>query len=120
VKSTVWATILIIVIIAAVIRLAWHYGSQPDPGEPVAHRMPAACAACGKAYDDKIGRQPAKCRYCGEVAVWRAVQCREKDCGAVFPLVREPGEIQVSSKARCPKCGSERYGEVRPNAIQSP
>ncbi len=119
-KSGVWATILIVVIVAALVRLTWHYAGQPEPGEPVAVRMPAACSACGKAYADEIGRQPAKCRYCGETAVWRAAQCHADGCGSIFPLVDDPSQPDSTGQDLCPKCGSWRTGEVKANAFDSP
>ena len=118
-KSAVGTTILIVVIVAALVRLAWHYAGQPEPGEPVAMLMPVACSACEKAYADEIGRQPAKCRFCGETAVWRAAQCYEQGCGIVFPLVRDPSQPEPDLD-HCPKCGSWRTGEVRPDAVERP
>ncbi len=117
-KSTALTTLLIIIIVAALARLLWYYGSRPEPGEPVAHLMPAACAACGKTYRDTIGAQPAKCRFCETKAVWRAVQCR--DCGTVFPLIRDPSQLDPGELGRCTKCGSRRTGEVSPDAIPKP
>ena len=117
-KSTALTALLIIVILAALARLLWYFGSRPEPGEPVAHLMPAACAACGKAYQDTIANQPAKCRFCGAETVWRAAQCR--DCGTVFPLIRDPSRLDPGELGRCPKCGSRRTGEVSPDAIAQP
>jgi DNA-directed RNA polymerase subunit RPC12/RpoP len=117
-RSAALTALLIIVIIAAGVRLVWYFGSRPKPGEPVAHLMPVACAACGETYADTIGSQPAKCRFCGAKAVWRAVQCR--DCGTVFPLIRDPSQPDPTDLGRCPKCGSRRTGEVDPDAIREP
>ena len=100
--------------------MLWYYGQKPAAGEPVATRMPVACAECGKAYVAEIGRQPAKCHYCGKIAVWRAQQCRNKDCQFVFPMVRNQDNSLAEEWRKCPQCGCEHTGEVSPDDISEP
>ena len=80
--------------------------------------MPVACAACGQAYIATVGRQPAKCHYCGKEAVWRASQCVQ--CGALVPMVGgqfSEGQMEL----RCPKCGGSRFTtEVSPDGLEEP
>ncbi|MFN0136285.1 MAG: hypothetical protein ACKVS9_09235 [Phycisphaerae bacterium] len=80
--------------------LTYYYKSQPEPGEPVAVRMPLACTACGKAYVSSVGRQPAKCLECGKDAAWRCRKC--KACGTFVPLVKADGADKPT--AECSKC----------------
>lgn len=119
-KSTVLVTLLIVVVVAAGVRLLWFYGSRPTAGEPIAHLMPVACEACGKVYAATVGRQPARCRYCGQQSAWRAQKCYAERCGAIFPVVRDEDQPVVSDAHYCPKCGSGRIGEVLPDDITEP
>ena len=111
--KTVWAVVALVVIVASLGLLARYYASAPEPGEPVKHRMPVACEACGKAYIAMVGKQPAKCEFCGEKAAWRATQCVK--CGAIIPVVGG-SSFQRESPLRCPKCGGQRFKEVSPDA----
>jgi hypothetical protein len=119
-KTWIVVTLLALVTAAAGVRLLWFYASKPETGEPIAHQMPVACDACGRAYAAKVGRQPAKCRFCGEVRVWRAQKCYAEDCGAIFPIVRGIDEPAASDSPRCPRCGSYRVGQVQPDDITQP
>jgi hypothetical protein len=120
VKSGAAVTLLALVIVVAGVRLLWFYGSKPEAGEPVPHLMPVACEACGKAYVDTVGRQPTKCRFCGEMRAWRAQKCFAADCGVIFPIVQAEGESVVSDFSRCPKCGSSRVGRVPEDEVSQP
>ncbi len=117
------SAILIAVICAALGWLAYYYGSQPEPGEPVAHDLPAACADCGKAYVWPLGKQPAKCHFCKKVALFRALQCLNPQCRAFYPLKVASGQRAEDAQAdlRCPKCGEQRFTtEISPNDISKP
>jgi DNA-directed RNA polymerase subunit RPC12/RpoP len=116
--KTAWVVVALVIIVGSTVFLLSYYQSQPEPGEPVPHRAPLACAACGKAYIGMIGGQPGECPYCGEEAVWRAVQCL--NCGAIIPNVGGPSYSGESS-LRCPKCGGTRFTpEVPPDAFEEP
>lgn len=119
-KSVVPVTVLLLVIVAAGVRLLWFYGSRPEAGEPIPHFMPVACEACGQAYAATVGRQPAKCRYCAETAVWRAQKCFAEKCGVIFAVVRGQDQPLESELRRCPKCGSARVGEVPDDEVAEP
>jgi DNA-directed RNA polymerase subunit RPC12/RpoP len=109
-----------VIIAAAGIRLWWFYASQPKPGDIVRHRIPAACAACGKAYVSIEGNLPAVCRFCGKRELRRAVKCMNTKCGAIFPLMLDkPGPVEGGGPL-CPKCGSTSYDDVPPNEISEP
>jgi predicted RNA-binding Zn-ribbon protein involved in translation (DUF1610 family) len=107
--KAVWVTLALIVIVGSLAFLLSYYGTRPEPGEAVPHRMPVACTACGKAYIAMVGRQPAECAFCGEETVWRAKKCANAECGAIVPVVNE--EL---AGLRCPKCDGTRFKEVRP------
>lgn len=120
-KSPFLVGILILIVVVAVARLLWFYGSQPEPGEPIAHPMPAACDACGKAYAASLGKQPAKCKSCGEVALWRAFQCTKSDCGAFFPYKGAGKSLSEQPEIVCPKCGGHDYTvEISPDDLGEP
>lgn len=119
-KSTVTTTFLLVVIIGAGVWVTYFYASEPAPGETIPHRMPVACEACGKAYEDIVGRQPTKCRLCGERKAWRALMCYEKDCGVIFPMVRSEGKTTREQLGVCTKCGSSMTGEVPGDAVKKP
>lgn len=111
--KAVWVTLALIIIVGSLAFLLSYYGTRPEPGEAVPHRMPVACTACGKAYIAMVGRQPAECYYCGEETVWRAKKCAK--CGAIVPVVNE--EL---AGLRCPKCDSTRFKEVPPRELEEP
>ena len=119
-KPTVGVVIVLLLLAVAGGRMFWYYGTEPEPGEPVVTRLPVACAACGKAYVAEIGKQPAKCVYCGEQTVWRARQCRNKDCGCIFPMIRNEDNSLAEESHKCPQCGGQRIGEVSPDDISEP
>lgn len=120
-KSPVLVGILVLIVVVAVARLLWFYGSQPEAGEPIAHAMPAACEACGKAYAASLGKQPAKCKICGEVALWRAFRCTKSDCGAFFPYKGADKSITEQPEIVCPKCGGHNYTvEISPDELEQP
>jgi DNA-directed RNA polymerase subunit RPC12/RpoP len=112
-----YSTLAGLVIIGSAIWLFSYYRSQPKPGSVVAHRAPVACAACGKAYVMMLGDQPAKCHYCGEQAVWRAMMCAK--CGAIVPIVKDSSSTAEAGPPRCPKCGG-RLTEVPADAVHEP
>ncbi len=119
-KNTALAAFLAVVILLAVGRLFWVYGSQPEPGEPVAHMMPAACEACGKNYAASVGKQPAKCLSCGERALYRAFKCLNPECNAIFPY-KEAGQSVQPADTKCPKCGGGDYTtELAPEELGKP
>ncbi|MBU0637340.1 MAG: hypothetical protein KKB50_00620 [Planctomycetes bacterium] len=119
-KPYIGAALLIGVVLVAGLRLMLFYTGQPEQGTPIPHLMPVACSACGQIYADKIGKQPARCRYCGEVAVWRAMKCHAEGCGAIFPLSQTESTRKESEMLRCPKCGSTRVGQVPADEITTP
>ena len=119
-KPTVGIVIVLLILAAAAGRMLWYYGEQPAAGEPIATRMPVACAECGQAYVAEVGRQPSKCHYCGKQSAWRAQQCRNPDCKTIFPMIRNEDNSLAEESRKCPKCGSERVGEVSPDDISEP
>ena len=120
-KSRVWTAVLAVIILGAGFRLLWFYISAPAPGETVKHLMPVACAACGKVYAAQVGEEPTKCKYCGKRTAWRAQKCFNTKCGTIFPLVKDPATArEPGDRARCPKCGSTRTGEVPGNEVAKP
>jgi len=109
-----WAIVALIVIVVSVWFLVSYYAKQPEPGKTVPYRAPVACEACGKAYITMLSDQPAKCYYCGEIRVWRAMQCAK--CSAIFPA--SPSTWGDSGAKVCPKCGSPRLKEVSPDGLE--
>lgn len=121
VKSPFLVGVLVLIIAVAAANLLWFYGSQPEPGEPLPHPMPAACEACGEAYAASLGKQPAKCKICGEVALWRAFKCTKSDCGAFFPYKGEGKSPLEQAEINCPKCGGHNYTwEISPDELEQP
>ena len=119
-KNTILLTVLLLVIGLAVGRLIWYYGSQPEPGEPIAHRMPVACEKCGKNYDGTLGKQPGKCRLCGQIGAWRGVKCSNAKCGTIYAMVGGGQSVEAPA-LKCPKCGGESYTtEMRPDELGKP
>lgn len=110
-----WTIVALIVIVGSVGFLVSYYAKQPAPGQAVAHRAPVACEACGKAYITMISDMPAECFYCGEQAVWRALQCAE--CGAIFPVTKDTSH-GASSSLVCPKCGKSSFKEVSSDGLE--
>jgi DNA-directed RNA polymerase subunit RPC12/RpoP len=115
--KAVWLVVALVVIVGSLAFLMHYYSSQPEPGERVAHMAPVKCAACGKVYAMMLSTEPAECRYCGEVAVWRAQQCAK--CGEIIPVI---GGSSFGSAAalKCPKCGCTSFTEVSPDAVSEP
>jgi DNA-directed RNA polymerase subunit RPC12/RpoP len=107
----------VVLIVLAVGYTVWDQRSQPKPGDPVETLMPLSCEACGKAYAAMTGKQPTRCKHCGQTKAWRALKCR--DCKVIFPCVREGDGLQVEGFA-CTKCGSRRSQEVPENEIEMP
>lgn len=114
-KSPVIAIGALIVIVGAGVWLFSYQKSQPEPGAPVLHKAPVACAACGKAYITMLGKEPATCYYCQEKAVWHARQCAK--CGTIVPVVGggAPGQAQALT---CPKCGGHAFKPVSPEGLE--
>ena len=103
-KSPILAGVLVLIILGCVIFLFSHYVNQPEPGEPIPHPMPAVCESCEKNYAATIGKQPAKCKACGEIALWRAVKCLDPECGTFFPYKAAAMSIAEQPEVICPKC----------------
>lgn len=115
-SKVIKAVAALALIVGCVVWLLSYYSSRPEPGEPVAMRFPLACSACGKAYIGMLGKQPAKCHYCSQTAVWRAVKCR--DCGTVYPFIRED---DGAVKAACTKCKKTNFTEgIAPDELPEP
>lgn len=116
-KTAQW--ILVLALFGAV-GAAFFIGREParTPGEPVAHLMPLACEACGKAYGAKASLLPVKCRFCGEPRAWRARKCYKKGCGQIFPWIEANTQDGLPAPMQCPKCGSKRVGEVPGSDVQ--
>ena len=121
-RPAVSITILLVVIVACGIWLTWFYAGGPAPGEPVPSLLPVACDACGAVYRDTIGRQPAKCRKCGEQRVWRALKCYPEGggCGKIFPMVREDERGVRPDPGACPNCGSSSTGDPPADEVPEP
>lgn len=92
--------ILVALIAGCGVWLLYYYKSQPDAGEPVAVRLPIACASCGSAYVSSLGKQPAICKDCGKETAWRCRKC--KACGTFVPLIKLEGKSQPTGE--CGKC----------------
>jgi DNA-directed RNA polymerase subunit RPC12/RpoP len=116
VNKTVGLVVALVVIVGSAAWLFSFYSSQPAPGEPVAHKAPIKCTACGKVYIGMIGRQPAKCAYCGEEAAWQAVKCAK--CGEIFALVGAQSSFASAQSIKCPKCGCTSFKEVPPDGLE--
>ena len=108
--------IALIVIIGSGLWLSSYYSAQPEPGEPVAHKAPIKCTSCGKVYIGMIGRQPAKCAYCGEETAWQARQCVK--CGEIVALIGAQSSFGAAQSFKCPKCGCTQSKEVSPNGLE--
>lgn len=120
-KKPLLTGLLVLVVLLAVGRLVWFYRSQPEPGEPLAHLMPAACASCGKNYAAMVGKQPAKCQSCGERSLWRAFKCLDPKCGAIFPYTTPPQTVTDTPDVQCPKCGGRSVtSEIAPDELGKP
>lgn len=103
-KSPIVAGILVVIILGCVVFLFSWNAMQPEPGEPIPHPMPAVCEKCEKNYAAMVGKQPAKCGHCGEIALWRAVKCQKPDCGTFFPYKAAAMSISEQPEVICPKC----------------
>jgi DNA-directed RNA polymerase subunit RPC12/RpoP len=112
--KTVWLIVALVVIVGAVGYLISYYAGQPESGATVAYRAPVICEACGKAYITMLTDQPAKCFYCGEQRVWRAIQCA--DCSAIFSA--SPNTSGGTGAKVCPKCNSPRLKEVSADGLE--
>ena len=115
VKSPVIAIAALVVIVGSAVWMFSYEKTQPEPGAPVLHKAAVACTACGKAYITMLGKEPAKCYYCGKQTVWHALQCAK--CGTIVPV---EGKQMVGAKQEltCPKCGGHAFKPVSPDGLE--
>ena len=109
-----WPIVALVVIAGCAWFLVSHYAKQSESGQTVPYRAPVACEACGKAYITMLGGTPAKCFYCSEEQVWRALQCPE--CLAIIPM--SPSVRAESGAELCPKCGKSSLKEVSSDGLE--
>lgn len=95
---------LIAIILGCGVWMFYYQSSQPKPGEAVAHNAPLCCPDCKKSWVGEITGVPAKCKFCGKMTAWEAVQCRNEKCKTVFAYVKDNSQ-EKGKTPKCPKCG---------------
>jgi len=103
--KSVTPIVLILVIIGCGVFLFLRSANKPAKGATVPHLQPLACMACGKIFQKMEGDLPAKCPFCGELAVYRAQECAK--CGDIVPWPEGVGGN--APKGPSCTCGEKRF-----------
>ncbi len=114
-RQTGIAAACTILIAGSAVWLIHYYRSAPAAGESIAFLRPAACSACGQGYVATFGAVPATCEKCGAQALWHAVKCGNKECGAIVPVIQD--DAAPGGQRACHKCGGTRFQEIGPNDL---
>jgi hypothetical protein len=108
-KPSPWKVIVLLLVIAAGIVLAWWRATGPSG---VLRDMPAACSKCGFAGTTKVGdtpkteEWPRECPQCHEKHFYLAGRCPL--CKKFIPM-KDPEAEKLGTPRECPSCKRPYY-----------